>query len=421
MRDGAYVTEVTGHVDVSAYAAGTRLLVRRISADIPDRWLFLPIKDANVRVVSLFGLIDSTAAASPTPAPMTLDAWLSAAEGDASGLWFTSVFGDLLFPELFVRGQYAAAAMLDAQAARDYFARGPSDAADLARAATTFTWGGGELADAWPAAPEEDDYRRMRTSQVETLLIGGELDPMTPPQVATEQLLPYLPNGHQVVLPGFGHTTSVLMEQPEAGSRLINTFYDSGNVDDSLYVPASLDFTPSMTFGAIAKTAVGAMFGLVALTVLSLLAMARRVHTRGRIGPKAAAVLRSVYPAVAALGGWCFGVLIVFTTMPAVRIDNELLIVLFVGVPVGLAIYGAWVHRDWSALRKGTGFMVAIAAALVGAWLGFHATDGLPGLFTAIVGAIAGANGTLIAVDILREQSARARRPATATSAATPV
>jgi hypothetical protein len=30
---------------------------------------------------------------------MTLDAWLSAAEGDASGLWFTSVFGDLLFPE----------------------------------------------------------------------------------------------------------------------------------------------------------------------------------------------------------------------------------------------------------------------------------------------------------------------------------
>jgi pimeloyl-ACP methyl ester carboxylesterase len=54
--------------------------MRRTAADIPDRWLFLPIKDGNVRVVSMFGLLDSTPAASPTPAPMTLDAWLSAAD-----------------------------------------------------------------------------------------------------------------------------------------------------------------------------------------------------------------------------------------------------------------------------------------------------------------------------------------------------
>ena len=99
--------------------------MRRTAADIPDRWLFLPIKDGNVRVIAMFGLLDSTAAASPTPGPMTLDAWLSAAEGDASGFWFTSILGDLLVPELFVRGQYAAAAMLDAQAARAYFAAGP--------------------------------------------------------------------------------------------------------------------------------------------------------------------------------------------------------------------------------------------------------------------------------------------------------
>ena len=94
---------------------------------------------------------------------------------------------------------------------------------------------------------------------------------MTPPQVATTQLLPYLPNGHQVVLPGFGHQGTVFREQPEAGSRLINTFFDSGQVDDSLYVPAGIDFTPSMTFGVIAKITLGAMLALAALTVLSLL------------------------------------------------------------------------------------------------------------------------------------------------------
>jgi pimeloyl-ACP methyl ester carboxylesterase len=396
--------------------------MRRITADMPDRWLFLPIKDANVRVMSLFGLLDSTTAASETPAPITLDAWLAAAEGDPSGFWFTSVFADLSFPELFVRGQYAAAAMLDAQAARDYFARGPGDLSNLARAATAFTWGGGgELADAWPATPEEGTYNRVRTSEVETLLIGGDLDPMTPPQVATTQLLPSLPNGHQVVLPGFGHQNTVFREQPEAGSRLINTFFDSGQVDDSLYVPASIDFTPPLTFGAIAKITLGAMVALTALTVLSLLAMARRVRTRGRIGPKSGALLRSVYPLVLGLGGWCLVALIVLTTMPGVRIDNQLLVILSVGVPIAIGVYGAWVHRAFSARSKRVGLAAAAAGALAGAWLGFHATDGLLALFTAIVGALAGANLALILLDMsgarsTRNQSAARTRTANAPS-----
>jgi pimeloyl-ACP methyl ester carboxylesterase len=392
--------------------------LRGTAADIPDRWLFLPIKDANVRVVSMLGLLDSTAAASPTPAPMTLDAWLSAAEGDASGFWSTSVLGDLLFPELFVRGQYAAAPMLDAQASRDYFARGQGDLSNLGRAATAFTWGGGVLADSWPAAPEEGTYSRVPTSEVETLLIGGELDPMTPPQVATTQLLPYLPNGHQVVLPGFGHQLTVFNEQPEAGSRLINTFFDSGQVDDSLYVPASVDFTPSMTFGALAKTALGVMLALAALTVLSLLVMARRVRTRGRIGPKSGAVLRSVYPLVLGLGGWCLGALIVLTTMPGVRIDDALLVILSVGVPIGVGIYWAWVHRDWSARSKRVGLGAAATGALAGAWLGFYAIDGLLAILTAIVAAVAGANLALLVLDMSRARSARNQSAATTAAVA---
>ena len=54
---------------------------------------------------------------------------------------------------------------------------------------------------------DEDEYSIVRASNVETLLIGGELDFATPPQAATEELLPHLPNGRQVVLPvrAFGH------------------------------------------------------------------------------------------------------------------------------------------------------------------------------------------------------------------------
>jgi pimeloyl-ACP methyl ester carboxylesterase len=43
---------------------------------------------------------------------------------------------------------------------------------------------------------------------VETLVINGELDFSTPPQVTTKELLPYLPNVQEVVLPGIGHTAT---------------------------------------------------------------------------------------------------------------------------------------------------------------------------------------------------------------------
>src|SRR6266545_1034449 len=45
--------------------------LRRTAADIPDRWLFLPIKEGNVRIASFWGLMESTSAAAPLSAPIT--------------------------------------------------------------------------------------------------------------------------------------------------------------------------------------------------------------------------------------------------------------------------------------------------------------------------------------------------------------
>ncbi len=235
---------------------------------------------------------------------------------------------------------------------------------------------------------------------METLLIGGELDFASPPQIATKELLPYLPNGHQVVLPGFGHSMSFWNEQPEAGTRLINTFLDSGKVDRSLYKPQSIDFTPTVSHGAIAKIVLGAMLASAALTVLSLLWMARRVHKRGRFGRVASATLRSLYPIVLGFGGWFLGSLFVMTTMPDVPVDDELLVALSAGAPIGLGIYFAWLNRDMTGTAKTTGFAAALAGALVGAWLGFNATEGLSAIITAMAGGAVGANLTLLALDI---------------------
>ena len=98
---------------------------------------------------------------------------------------------------------------------------------------TDLIWAGGRLLDAWPANPDENKYSQVRDSDVETLLIGGELDFATPPQWATRELLPHLPNGQEVVLENLGHTNDFWTYQPEAGKRLINTYFDSGRVDTS--------------------------------------------------------------------------------------------------------------------------------------------------------------------------------------------
>ncbi len=98
-------------------------------------------------------------------------------------------------------------------------------------------------------------------------MIGGSLDFATPPQIATTELLPYLPNGHQVVLQGLGHTTDFWTHQNAAGSRLINTFFDKGPVDDSLYKPMHVDFTPSLSQTVLGKGLAATMVGLGLIAV----------------------------------------------------------------------------------------------------------------------------------------------------------
>jgi pimeloyl-ACP methyl ester carboxylesterase len=383
--------------------------MRRTAANIPDRWFFLPIKEGNVRLESFFGLMQSMAGPEPLQAPVTLDSWLAASDGDASGFWFASFLADFTFPDSFVWGETAATAMLDAQVADAYYSAGGDPGSILGDPGTDFIWGGGGLADAWPDDPSDDEFSRVQTTDVETLLIGGTVDFATPAQFATEELLPFLPNGHQVVLAELGHDPDFWSYHPEASIRLINTFFDSGEVDDSLYAHRTMDFGTEVTMPALAKGIAGTMVGLAIVAVLSLLWMRRRMRRRGSIRPKASVWLRSVYPLVLGLGGWFLAVLVVMTIGAPVALDSELMAVLSVGLPIGLGIYWAWVHRDWSATTNTRGFWGAMAGALVGAWAGFNAADGLLALITAIVGAAVGANLILIALDISWDRSGRPR------------
>jgi hypothetical protein len=305
----------------------------------------------------------------------------------------------------------------DAAAARRFFAAHADRGSVIGAPGTDLIWAGGRLVDAWPANPDENEYGRVRNSKVETLLVGGRLDFATPPQWAARELLPHLPNGRQVVISNIGHTDDFWAYQPKASSRLINTYLDSGRVDTSAYTDKPVDFTPSVSHGDIAKIVLGSMLGLGALTVLSLLWLALRRRPFGR---KAGAAVRSVYAPLLGLGGWIVGALIVLTALPTVPLQDELLGSLSVGVPIGLAVYFAWVHRDWSARTKAIGFAATAGGALVGAWLGFNVTSagfGMLAPLLAIVGAVVGANTTVLALDVAWELQAQSRSLADAPSA----
>ena len=55
------------------------------------------------------------------------------------------------------------------------------------------------------------------------------------------------------MLPGFGHSDSFWADQAPAGTRLINSFLESGRIDTSLYKPQKVDFTPEVSDASLGK------------------------------------------------------------------------------------------------------------------------------------------------------------------------
>ena len=134
----------------------------------------------------------------------------------------------------------------------------------------------------WPTHLIPQEYLKVQPTDVETLLISGSIDFSTSPHFATEELLPYLSNGQQVILKDFGHTGSFWNSQPEARVHMLNTFYDAGKVDASLYTYQPLDFDVGLGWPGLAKLVVAIPVLIVVLVAaLVWFLIARRRKRRG--------------------------------------------------------------------------------------------------------------------------------------------
>jgi pimeloyl-ACP methyl ester carboxylesterase len=244
--------------------------MRNVAHNMPRRWLFLPIDPFKVRFVTQVMLFHRGMAAS------AFDAYLAAEEGDPSGLWLMSLmYGFVLPPKAW--GDQFTKGSIDYDALMDYDALlFPPDT--ILGAPLYAVWRPVQSSD-WPKTSYPEELREIQPSDVETVLLSGNMDYNNAPSFA-EELLPSLSNGQHVVLSEFGHTGDFWKYQPEARLHMLTTFYDTGKVDDSRYTYQPMDFQVGFGFPEQAKLGVGIVLLVIVIMVAVMLLIVWLVRRR---------------------------------------------------------------------------------------------------------------------------------------------
>jgi hypothetical protein len=132
---------------------------------------------------------------------------------------------------------------------------------------------------AWPVELIRKDLREFQETDVEMLLVNGNLDFAVPP-IVLDEAKPYFHKAQIVLLSEFSHTGDVFVLQSEAIVRLITSYYDTGVADISLFVYQPLSFEPKMSLTTVARLLVAAMIVLPALVIWGVVSVVRRVRRR---------------------------------------------------------------------------------------------------------------------------------------------
>jgi len=228
---------------------------RNVIHNMPEKWLFFSIDPDKVRMGAFIGLYHRGSAAT------VIDMILSADGGDPSGLALSSFMFDVMISSMdFAWGDSFAKAYSDYDPSRDYV-KEMSIGNSIMGSPGSQTFG---MLSVWPGVPLPDEFNKPQYSDVEMLLVSGTVDFSTPAEFATNELLPYLNNGKQVVLTELGHG-DLMWYDKEAFIHLATTYYNTGQVDDSKYEHSPMEFQSEQSYAAMAKIAVGGSLGVILL------------------------------------------------------------------------------------------------------------------------------------------------------------
>ena len=254
--------------------------MKEVSRNMPTSWMGIPIDPVAIRFITFVSLMESMQPPGeplPLNGPAAIDMWLDAAEGDASGMALVSLLTPFMLPGLGERGHFFAMGAsspdyLDPN--RDYKSDLTQPDAVIGAPFSLFNWG---LMQGWPATSDQS-VAKVQDSDIETLLVSGTLDGSTPMRYARDELLPHLSNGQHVVLKDQGHTETFWNSQPQARAQLLNTYFDTGRVDDSLYQYQAPVFDVDKSWGGMAKMLLAVSVLLLGIVVLLAVVIVRKIR-----------------------------------------------------------------------------------------------------------------------------------------------
>jgi pimeloyl-ACP methyl ester carboxylesterase len=239
--------------------------------NMPRKWLLFSIDPGKVKVVTFCLLFQRNTAA------MVFDTYVTAEQGDPSGLAMMSLAYDYVLPSMFTWGDFASKALsANCDSTRNYSLEMEPPGFPLGSPLGKLIWGPVRYG-SWPIQQIPDEYRQLRYSDVETLLLSGSIDFTTPAEYATKEFLPYLKNGKQVILSEYGHVGDVVYLNPGNTRRMLTSFYNSGVVDTSMNTYKPMDFNVSWGFPTLAKVAVGTLAVLGTAAVVGIVLLVRKV------------------------------------------------------------------------------------------------------------------------------------------------
>ncbi len=249
--------------------------MRRVLVDLENgrKWLNFDIDVEKVKIMSFVALftVDS--------AVQLFDAYVAAEHGDYSGMAYLSKSYDM-HSNRGLGDLFSKAASVDFDPNRDY-SRTLDVPGEVLGAPFSKLYWIPESRGAWPIRSVAPEFREAHRSQVETLIVNGDLDFSTPLSQA-RKYLDWLDDGQLVTVSHAGHVSDVEDRQPFAFQNLVLAFFETGRTP-STFVEQPVNFTPSTTLTSMAKAYVMKFvamgLGLVAL-VAALALWVRKKRTR---------------------------------------------------------------------------------------------------------------------------------------------
>jgi pimeloyl-ACP methyl ester carboxylesterase len=254
--------------------------IRNVLASLPKKWLIFRADPDKIRSGMFMFLYHRDTAA------QVFDAFIAAENGDYSGLAFLSLFYDRMMPNALNWGDNASKALsADYDPTRDYeremMPPGSILGSPMSKILGGLKYGG------WPIKLIPEEYRKLQDSDVETLMVNGNIDFSTPAENARDELLPHLKNGNLVILSEMGHGSDVVNLQPDAFRHLVESFFLEGIVDDSKFHYEPMNFIPTQSAPEMAKKFVrrialigGGVILLIIVTIIIIVWLKKRRRKR---------------------------------------------------------------------------------------------------------------------------------------------